>query len=102
MKLRVKSYGSMEQHFQVSLYLMLFFFFVDYAADGLFVIGLTPAKIGNSLARDSFMAFFGIAMGILRGMSGEQKPNEEPPIPNPPPTPPDPTPNTYSIDNLRS
>lgn len=78
----------MEQHFQVSLYLMLFFFCVDYAADAMFVMGLTTAKVGNSLARDSFLAFFGIAIGIFRGMSGEQKPNEEPPAPPPPPVEP--------------
>ncbi len=75
MTAQIKTYGTMEQHFQVSLYLMLFFFCVDYAADSLVAFGLTTVKIGGTLGRDSFLAFFGVAIGIFRGMSGEQKPD---------------------------
>ena len=72
---RIRSSGSMEQHFLLSIYLMLFFFLADYATDALVAFKLTTVKIGSTLARDSFLAFFGVAIGIFRGMGEGGKPD---------------------------
>lgn len=60
--------SSQQNHFSVMLVLMMFFFVVDYAADFAFLFGYTTAKVGNGLSRDAFMACWGVAMGIFRGM----------------------------------
>ena len=65
--------ASMESHFQIAVYLMLVFFVVDLASDLLQALHIVPIKIGGSTARDGFMQFFGLAMGIGRGMLPDGK-----------------------------
>jgi hypothetical protein len=61
--------SDLEAHFKLCVYLMLFFFGVDFMSDALVQFGLTHSKIMGGTAHDTFMAFFGIAIGIFRGMS---------------------------------
>jgi hypothetical protein len=65
--------ASMEKHFQVAVYLMLVFFFVDYACDALVSLHITAIKIGGSTAHDAYVSFFGVALGIARGMLPDTK-----------------------------
>ncbi len=67
--------GTMEQHFQICVFLMVFFFCVDLATDALVAFHLTAVKIGGTRAADTFLALFGVALGIFRGMSGEPNGN---------------------------
>ena len=67
-----------EKHFNLVVLLMLFFFTVNYAGDVLFAMGLTSVKVGGNVAHDAFLAFFGVAMGIFRGLMPIDKGNEPP------------------------
>lgn len=62
----------------VCLYLMLLFFFVDLGTSALTALHITAVQIGGGEAHDAYIAFFGIALGIFRGMTpqgGEVPPN---------------------------
>ncbi len=58
-----------QAHFLLMIYLMLFFFLVDLGTQTLYAFHLTAAQIGGTLAHDAYLAFFGIALGIFRGMT---------------------------------
>ncbi len=73
---RLRFSGSMEQHFLLCVYLMVLFFFVDLATDALLAFHLTTVKIGGTRAADTFLALFGVALGIFRGMNAD-KPRED-------------------------
>jgi hypothetical protein len=80
MKLIASSDGTQEQHFVVCLYLMLLFFFVDMGTSALVALHITTMQIGGGEAHDAYIAFFGIALGIFRGMTpqgGEFPPNAD-------------------------
>ena len=59
---------SMEEHLWLCVRLMLFFFLLDYTAEVLLAFKVTTIKIGGAVAHDAYIAFFGLAMGIFRGM----------------------------------
>lgn len=65
----------MESHFQICVYLMVFFFLADLSTDALIAFKVTAVKIGGTRAADTFLALFGVALGIFRGMHGDSKPN---------------------------
>lgn len=72
MTARLRFSGSMEQHFLLCVYLMLFFFLADVATDALVAFKVTEMKICGTLARDTFLALFGVAIGIFRGMNADR------------------------------
>lgn len=61
--------------FNLIVFLMVLFFFVELGTDALFVMGYTLKKIGNGLAHDAYIQLSGIAFGIFRGM----KPHDDEP-----------------------
>jgi hypothetical protein len=70
--------STVEAHFMICLYLMIFFFLVDLGTSALVALHITMVQIGGGEAHDAYIAFFGIALGIFRGMtpaSGELPPN---------------------------
>lgn len=71
MRARIRFSGSMEQHFLLCVYLMVFFFCVDLATDALLAFGMTTTKIGGTRSADTFLALFGVALGIFRGMNAD-------------------------------
>lgn len=77
MTARIRFSGSMEQHFLLCIYLMIFFFIADIATDALLAFKLTTTKIGGTRAADTFMALFGVALGIFRGMNADNKPGAD-------------------------
>lgn len=72
---KLKFSGTMESHFQICIYLMVIFFVADLATDALIAFKVTSVKIGGTRAADTFLALFGVALGIFRGMHGDSKPN---------------------------
>ena len=60
--------GDMEKHFLLMVGLMLLFFFMSIGADALVAFGVVNSRIGGEMPSQAFMAFFGIALGIFRGM----------------------------------
>jgi hypothetical protein len=54
--------------FMLMIRLMMGFFVVELLTDATIAFGLTTMKIGDGLAHDAFMVFFGVAAGIFRGM----------------------------------
>lgn len=56
----------------LAIFLMLFFFVVDLGLQLLFELKITPEVVGGQSAHDAYLSFFGIAMGILRGMVPDQ------------------------------
>lgn len=80
MTVKLTSDATMETHFKVCLYLMLLFFFVDLGTSALLALHITEVQIGGGESHDAYIAFFGIALGIFRGMTpqgGELPPNTE-------------------------
>lgn len=80
MKIGIVNNPSAEQHFLICLYLMLLFFFVDLGTSALLALHITEVQIGGGESHDAYIAFFGIALGIFRGMTpqgGELPPNTE-------------------------
>lgn len=69
MKLVTTPDSTMEQHFLICIYLMLLFFFVDLGTSALTALHITSVQIGGGEAHDAYIAFFGIALGIFRGMT---------------------------------
>jgi hypothetical protein len=51
--------------------LMLLFFFVELVSDALVARGILSVKIASPIAHDSFIAFFGVTLGIFRGKAVE-------------------------------
>jgi hypothetical protein len=62
------SHNTAEAHFRLMLLLMMVFFCAEIVLDGLWRFGYTASKIGNGMTRDIFMALFGVAIGIFRGL----------------------------------
>lgn len=67
-KLLPSSGNTQEAHFQMCLMLMILFFFVDLGTSALVAFHMTTAQIGGGTAHDAYVAFFGISLGIFRGM----------------------------------
>ncbi len=57
-----------EKHFVMMIYLMLVFFCVDMGLELLAGLKIVVAPNAITTAHDSFLAFFGIAVGMFRGM----------------------------------
>lgn len=62
-----------EKHFVMMLYLMLVFFCVDMGLEILAGLKILSAPNAITTAHDSFIAFFGIAVGMFRGMAPQGK-----------------------------
>ena len=58
-----------EKNFQMMIYLMLVFFCVDMGFEILAGLNILSAPQAITTAHDSFIAFFGIAVGMFRGMA---------------------------------
>ena len=61
--------GSQQQHFLISIALMLFFFVVSQVEQYLFAIHATSILIGGDSAQAAYLLFSGIAVGMMRGMA---------------------------------
>lgn len=57
-----------EQHFLIMIYLMMTFFFVNVGLEVLAGKGIVTTGTASSTSHDAFIAFFGIAVGMFRGM----------------------------------
>jgi hypothetical protein len=57
-----------EKHFQIMIYLMLVFFCVDMGFEIAQGLKILSAPIAINTAHDAFLTFFGIAVGMFRGM----------------------------------
>lgn len=60
--------GTMEAHFILVIYLMLFFFAADFAQSFLVAIHKVAEPIMPDLAATTWKPLFFIAMGMFRGM----------------------------------
>jgi hypothetical protein len=61
-------YSGLEDHFKLCIYLMLMFFGLDCIFDALVQFGVTHVKIMGGTTHDAFIEFFGISVGLFRGM----------------------------------
>lgn len=60
--------GSQQQHFLMSVALMLFFFIVATVEQLLFALHVTGTLVGAGEADRMYVLFGGIVMGMMRGM----------------------------------
>jgi len=64
--------GTQQQHFVISIFLMLFFFLVSTAEQLLFALGMTKTLVGGDTAQTAYLLFSGVAVGMMRGMAPDK------------------------------
>lgn len=58
-----------EKHFQIMIYLMLVFFCVNMGLEIMASVKIAVAPSAIATAHDAFLSFFGVAIGMFRGMT---------------------------------
>jgi hypothetical protein len=66
--------GSQQQHFLISIGLMLFFFCISQIEAYIFAVGVTHVLVGGDVAQTAYLLFSGVAVGMLRGMVPDSPP----------------------------
>jgi hypothetical protein len=64
--------GTQQEHFLLSVYLMLFFFSVSTLEQLAYALHWTAVVVGGDGAQAAYLLFSGVAVGMMRGMAPDK------------------------------